>query len=98
MPEKLRLYIDRKINFQNTFYTHCINITIDSFSLSIIFRCETTSTNLCSSYALKSNVKVTIFEYDKEPTAPRGRDNEQLQPTYISDIIAKLDRMPIRCI
>ena len=34
MSEKLRL--DRKIGFQNTFYTKSINVTIDSIGPSII--------------------------------------------------------------
>ena len=34
--EKLRL--DRKIGFQNTFYTKCINVIIDSIGPSIILR------------------------------------------------------------
>ena len=34
MSEKLR--IDRKIGFQNTFYTKCINVIIDSIGPSII--------------------------------------------------------------
>ena len=34
MSEKLRL--DRKIGFQNTFYTQCINVIIDSIGPSII--------------------------------------------------------------
>ena len=36
MSEKFRL--DRKIVFQNTFYTRCINIIIDSIGPSIILR------------------------------------------------------------
>ena len=36
MSEKFRL--DRKIDFQNTFYTKCINIFIDSVGPSIILR------------------------------------------------------------
>ena len=36
MSEKFRL--DRKIGFQNTFYTKCINVIIDSIGLSIILR------------------------------------------------------------
>ena len=36
MPEKFRL--DCKIGFQNTFYTKCINVTIDSIGPSIILR------------------------------------------------------------
>ena len=36
MSEKFRL--DRKIGFQNTFYTKCINIIIDSIGPSIILR------------------------------------------------------------
>ena len=34
MSEKFRL--DRKIGFRNTFYTKCINVTIDSIGPSII--------------------------------------------------------------
>ena len=34
MAEKIRL--DRKIGFQNTFYTKCINVILDSIGLSII--------------------------------------------------------------
>ena len=30
--------IDRKIGFQNTFYTKCINVIIDSIGPSIILR------------------------------------------------------------
>ena len=37
MSEKFRL--DRKIGFQNTFYTKSINVTIDSIGPSIILRC-----------------------------------------------------------
>ena len=36
MSERLKL--DRKIGFQNTFYTKCINIIIDSIGPSIILR------------------------------------------------------------
>ena len=36
MSEKLR--IDRKIGFQNTFYTKCINVIIDSIGPSTILR------------------------------------------------------------
>ena len=36
MSEKFRL--DRKIGFQNTFYTKCINVIIDSIGPSIILR------------------------------------------------------------
>ena len=36
MSEKFRL--DRKIGFQNTFYTKCINVLIDSIGPSIILR------------------------------------------------------------
>ena len=54
MSEKFRL--DRKIGFQNTFYTKCINVIIDSIGPSIILRSilskhslDTNTTN----YALK---------------------------------------------
>ena len=36
MSEKFRL--DSKIGFQNTFYTKCINVIIDSIGPSIILR------------------------------------------------------------
>ena len=36
MSKKFRL--DRKIGFQNTFYTKCINVIIDSIGHSIILR------------------------------------------------------------
>ena len=36
MSEKFR--IDRKIGFQNTFYTKCINVIIDSIGPTIILR------------------------------------------------------------
>ena len=36
MSKKIRL--DRKIGFQNTFYTKCINVIIDSIGPSIILR------------------------------------------------------------
>ena len=36
MSEKFRL--DRKTGFQNTFYTKCINVIIDSIGPSIILR------------------------------------------------------------
>ena len=36
MSENLRL--DHKIGFQNTFYTKCINVIIDSIGPSIILR------------------------------------------------------------
>ena len=36
MSEKFRL--DRKIGFQNMFYTKCINVIIDSIGPSIILR------------------------------------------------------------
>ena len=36
MSENFR--IDRKIGFQNTFYTKCINVIIDSIGPSIILR------------------------------------------------------------
>ena len=36
MSEKFRL--DCKIGFQNTFYTKCINVIIDSIGPSIILR------------------------------------------------------------
>ena len=36
MSEKIRL--DRKIGFQNTFYTQCINGIVDSICPSIILR------------------------------------------------------------
>ena len=36
MSKKLRL--DRKIGFQNTFYTKCINVIIDSIGPAIILR------------------------------------------------------------
>ena len=36
MSEKIR--IDRKIGFENTFYTKCINVIIDSIGPSIILR------------------------------------------------------------
>ena len=43
MSEKFRL--DRKIGFQNTFYTKCINVIVDSIGPSIILRSIVTSTN-----------------------------------------------------
>ena len=36
MSEKIRIY--RKIGFQNTFYTKCINVIIESIGPSIILR------------------------------------------------------------
>ena len=36
MSEKIRL--DRKVGFQNKFYTKCINVIIDSIGPSIILR------------------------------------------------------------
>ena len=36
MSEKFRIH--RKIGFQNTFYTKCINVIIDSIGPSIILR------------------------------------------------------------
>ena len=36
MSDKFRL--DRKIGFQNTFYTKCLNVIIDSIGPSIILR------------------------------------------------------------
>ena len=36
MSDKFRL--DRRIGFQNTFYTKCINVIIDSIGPSIILR------------------------------------------------------------
>ena len=36
MSEKFRL--DRKIGFQNMFYTKCINVSIDSIGPSFILR------------------------------------------------------------
>ena len=44
MSEKFRL--DRKIGFQNTFYTKCINVIIDSIGPSIILR------SICPYYTL----------------------------------------------
>ena len=40
MSKKIRL--DRKIGFQNTFYTKCINVIVNSIGPSIILR-----SNLC---------------------------------------------------
>ena len=51
MSEKIRL--DRKIGFQNTFYTKCINVIIDSIGPSIILRSiyeATTRENLSSGF------------------------------------------------
>ena len=50
MSEKIRL--DCKIGFENTFYTKCINVKIDSIGPSIILR------SICSFIAIvESNVK-----------------------------------------
>ena len=46
MSEKFRL--DRKIGFQNTFYTKCINVINDSIGPLIILR------SICSLYCSKS--------------------------------------------
>ena len=43
MSEKFR--IDHKIGFQNTFYTKCINVIIDSIGPSIILR------SICCGYS-----------------------------------------------
>ena len=40
ISEKFKL--DRKIGFQNTFYTKCINVIIDSIGPSIILRSKHT--------------------------------------------------------
>ena len=53
MSEKFRL--DCKIGFQNTFYTKCINVTIDSIGPSIILR-----SIFCEKYALSQ----LVMEYE----------------------------------
>ena len=49
MSEKFRL--DRRIGFQNTFYTKCINVIIDSIGPSIILR---------SIYSIARNTKLVV--------------------------------------
>ena len=46
MSEKV--WLDRKIGFQNTFYTKCINAIIDSIGPSIILRSIYKLVNGCS--------------------------------------------------
>ena len=50
MSEKFR--IDRKIGFQNTFYTKCINVIIDSIGPSIILRSKVQIVQKCSRFVL----------------------------------------------
>ena len=49
MSEKFRL--DRKIGFQNTFYTKCLNVIIDSIGPSIILR----SSSSCDQISCKAH-------------------------------------------
>ena len=59
MSEKL--WLDRKIGFQNTFYTKCINVIIDSIGPSIIlrsiyvFKLQQPSTNLSKEFFSKTS-------------------------------------------
>ena len=61
MSEKFRL--DRKIGIQNTFYTKCINVIIDSIGLSIILR------SIVSEY----DQEIPQSQTADNPVAPRGR-------------------------
>ena len=54
MSETFRL--DRKIGFQNTFYTKCINVIIDSIGPSIILR----SINISGARLLDSIYHMTL--------------------------------------
>ena len=73
MSEKFRL--DRKIDFQNTFYTKCINVIIDSIGPSIILRSivseydweNTTITNCRQIHGIlrKSHTTITRHQEDK---------------------------------
>ena len=67
MSEKIRL--DRKIGFQNTFYTKCINVIIDSIGPSIILRSILTVLShwLCLSlfnncYLISKNLRLILFK------------------------------------
>ena len=63
MSEKFRL--DRKIGFQNTFYTKCINVIIDSIGPSIILRSIvlTRTTEMCQSI-LYTLCGISVTEID----------------------------------
>ena len=58
MSEKFRL--DRKIGFQNTFYTKCINVIIDSIGPSIILRSIIQKRTFRSVFPKFSSGKMTL--------------------------------------
>ena len=81
MSEKFRL--DRKIGFQNTFYTISINVTIDSISPSIILRsiclaesrsiCKYNVFNLLRIYTLISTLCSKCSKISKNSGLPKKR-------------------------
>ena len=97
MSEKLRL--DRKIGFQNTFYTKCINVVIDSIGPSIILRSifrrlakALIRLHLCAGWSESSLVAQTTLleischgsnEIVPGQTAPKGGCKRTKQTKYI---------------
>ena len=67
MSEKVRL--DRKIGFQNTFFTKCINVIIDSIGPSIILRSILLQTNSSCLYLTLSQTLCSLPNMDitKQP-------------------------------
>ena len=62
MSEKFKL--DRKIGFQNTFYTKCINVIIDSIGPSIILR------SIYQKYELLKNLLSESFNLSEKSYVP----------------------------
>ena len=77
MSERFRL--DRKIGFQNTFYTKCINVIIDSIGPSIILRSILFSVfNLVLLMEMKISIRLLYMPlFGASPThaAPNKRTN-----------------------
>ena len=62
MSKKFRL--DRKIGFQNMFYTKCINVIIDSVGPSIILR------SICNIYMSTSEIfDITLTKHLRQLTS-----------------------------
>ena len=73
MSKKFRL--DRKIGFQNTFYTKCINVIIDSIGPSIILR---------SIYTIQSLHPIKLTQYIVgEPNSRIVQRHKKMHPRGI---------------
>ena len=84
MSEKFRL--GRKIGFQNTFYTKCINVIIDSIGPSIILRSISAISSSNGQLSLdklkkvKEAIRICLiqeFVAESQPQNPEFRNNPE---------------------